>query len=121
MKAADYRDAQAAAMSEAELLETVRLFGRQLALLVYHTHDSRRSEAGFPDCIIVGRRGVLWRELKKESGRVTGAQQTWINRLTTAGQDVGVWRPSDLVAGRVLMELRALVSGISVELNGATP
>lgn len=112
MKSVDYQAEQAAAMSEDELLSTVRLYGKQFDLLVFHPHDSRRSEAGFPDCTIVGRRGVMWRELKRENGRVTAAQQTWLNRLTSAGQDAGVWRPSQLVSGRVLREMRALASGV---------
>lgn len=112
MRAVDYQAEQAAAMSEEELLDTVRLYGKQLNILVYHTWNSKRSEAGFPDVVLLSSRAIAYRELKREDGRVTAAQQTWLNRLTSAGQDAGLWRPSDLVAGRVLLEMRALASGV---------
>ena len=63
--------------------------------LVYHTHDSRRSEPGFPDLVLV-RECVLFRELKTEKGRITPAQKTWGARLIDAGADYAVWRPSDM-------------------------
>lgn len=97
----------AAAMSEGELDRSVRRIAADLGLLVYHTHDSRRSEPGFPDLVCVGRR-VMYRELKKENGRVTQAQKTWLAALVDAGQDACVWRPSDLLAGRIARKLAAL-------------
>lgn len=61
---------------------------------IYHTYDSRRSNPGFPDLVLVRER-VLFREVKTEGGVLTGAQSAWLNRLTRAGADAGVWRPSD--------------------------
>lgn len=91
-------------MTEKQLLDAVRDACGWSGVLCYHTFDSRRSERGFPDCVIVGSRGVLWRELKTERGRLTADQRTWLDRLTEAGGDVGVWRPSDW-PGRILAEL----------------
>ena len=41
------------AMSEAELQEAIRRMCKDLGLYHYHTHDSRRSEAGFVDSFIM--------------------------------------------------------------------
>ena len=79
-------------MTEAELLASVVEACRQLRLLCYHTADSRRSAAGFPDLVIVGRGGVLFRELKSAS-RLSRAQSDWITALVRAGQSATVWRP----------------------------
>lgn len=61
----------------------------------YHTHDSRRSPAGFPDLVLVRDR-VLFAELKTDRGRLTAQQLGWIGRLEEAGAEVFVWRPKDL-------------------------
>ncbi|MDQ1053198.1 hypothetical protein QE394_001126 [Arthrobacter sp. SORGH_AS 212] len=96
-------------MSEREfqaiVVEVARLHGYELA---YHTHDSRRSAPGFPDLVLVSTRRVrvLFRELKTDKGRVSPDQRTWIDGLTAAGMDAGVWRPADLTSGRVLAELK---------------
>jgi hypothetical protein len=102
-------EALAASMSEADLERHMRSILRDLPqLLAYHTHDSRRSGSGFPDWCLVGPRGVMFRELKKQKGIVTSAQRAWLGALSTAGQDAGVWRPEDLASGRVARELAAL-------------
>lgn len=76
--------------------------------LVYHTHNSQRSVPGFPDLVMVSTRSkrVLYRELKRTVGKVTGDQQSWLDALAVAGQDAGVWRPADLLNGRIVSELR---------------
>jgi hypothetical protein len=61
----------------------------------YHTHDSRRSPAGFPDLVLVRDR-VIFAELKTDQGRITTDQHRWIGRLEDAGAEVFVWRPKDL-------------------------
>lgn len=82
-------------MTERDLLDAVRDACCWSGLLCYHTHDSRRSERGFPDVVIVGTRGLLFRELKSERGRLTAEQRQWLDRLNQAGADAAVWRPSD--------------------------
>lgn len=74
----------------------------------YHNPDSRRSQAGFPDLVLISsvRRRALFRELKRQDGRVSTQQKVVLAAMTAAGLDVAVWRPSDLASGRIARELR---------------
>jgi len=74
--------------------EVVR-YARMMGWRLYHTHDSRRSEAGFPDLVLVRRPRLVWAELKSERGRLTDDQRAWIEELRACGQEVHVWRPSN--------------------------
>lgn len=82
-------------MSEAQYQQRILEYCDFLGLLVFHDNDSRRNRAGFPDLVIVGRRRVLFRELKTDTGKLRDDQKTWLSRLVAAGADVGVWRPRD--------------------------
>lgn len=75
--------------------------------LCYHTHDSRRSEKGFPDLVIVGRRGILYRELKMLRKQTTPEQEKWLTRLNAVGQSAAVWRPEHWPT-QILAEIRAV-------------
>jgi hypothetical protein len=72
-----------ASVNEAALQERLRRLCRTLSLPHYHTHDSRRSEGGFPDSVIVrapqdwGRPWLVIVELKSEKGRLTDEQTRW--------------------------------------------
>lgn len=85
-----------AGVTEAQLLSAVKAACRQLPVRCYHTRYSLGSEPGFPDVVIVGRRGILFRELKGPRGRLTDAQRGWLEDLRAAGADADVWRPGDL-------------------------
>ena len=100
-----YRATQARKMSEATLLAQVRALARALGWLGYHTHRSDRSEPGWPDLVLVRGDRLLYRELKTSTGRLMPAQQTWLDALRAAGADASVWRPEDLLEGRVEAEL----------------
>lgn len=75
-------------------------------LLHYHTHDSRRSESGFPDCVFVGR-AVVFRELKMtRRSKISDEQKKWIARLTAAGANAGIWYAEDYHSGLIDEQLR---------------
>jgi hypothetical protein len=92
--------------SESKLQADVIEACHVLRLMVYHTHDSRRSAAGFPDLVIVGPGGIEFWELKSAEGKTSIEQREWIDALKRAGQHAAVYRPQDwdLMVGR----LRAL-------------
>ena len=62
--------------------------------LRYHTHDSRRSAAGFPDWIFCRPPELIAVELKAEKGRLSDAQREWLQALEMCDVEVHVWRPS---------------------------
>lgn len=103
--------AACAAMPESELQAAVAGECRRLGLRHYHTHNSRRSEPGWPDSVIVGPHGVLFRELKRQTQHPTAVQRQWLAALTAAGQDVAVWRPSDWHDGTIARQLAAIRYG----------
>lgn len=94
-------------MTESELQRLVAEACARLGLLHYHTHDSRRSDPGFPDSVIVGSR-IIYRELKSRDGRLSPDQRRWGSRITRAGGDWSVWRPRDWNNGTVVHQLLAL-------------
>lgn len=57
--------------------------------------DSRRTQAGVPDLLLMRGRKCLWREIKTESGKLRPEQLAFGQRLLRAGQDWCVWKPSD--------------------------
>lgn len=83
--------------TEREFMQTVLALARLCDWHAYHTHDSRRSAAGFPDLVLVKPPRLLFLETKSESGRVTAAQQTWLTALEacTEPPQTYVARPSD--------------------------
>jgi hypothetical protein len=82
------------AISETDFQRLVTELAGMLFWSWYHTHDSRRSPAGFPDLVLVRER-VIFVELKTEAGRITQEQAWWLTRLSDAGAEVYLWRPSD--------------------------
>lgn len=82
-------------MRERDLQQAVIDLARLLGWLAYHPYDSRRSEPGFPDLVLVhpAKGRVLYRELKSERGRLSPAQRKWISALNQAGADADVWYP----------------------------
>jgi len=83
-----------AAISERDWQNQVRELALLHGWLIYHTHDSRRSDPGFPDLVLVRER-VVYAELKREKGKLTAEQKAWRYSLNGAGAETYVWRPSD--------------------------
>lgn len=100
-------------MGEGELRARVVELVAYRGLYLKAHPDSRRdqvSNPGFPDLVIVGPGGVLWRELKDATDTASRAQLAWGDLLRAAGQDWAIWRPADLRAGHVEHQLIALQS-----------
>lgn len=81
--------------TEAQWQQTVVELAKLCGWLVYHTYDSRRSEPGFPDLVLVREQRLVFAELKTDRGRIRPEQQEWLERLHETGAEVYVWRPRD--------------------------
>jgi hypothetical protein len=83
-------------VTEKAFMHSVIDLARLSGWLVYHTHDSRHSVAGFPDLVLVRHDVLLAAELKSQHGRVTPAQAQWLAALGAVQHvQATVWRPSD--------------------------
>jgi hypothetical protein len=61
----------------------------------YHTHDSRRSAAGFPDLVLIRPPRIIFAEVKTATGRLTRHQRRWLELLTECpAVEVYLWRPA---------------------------
>ena len=102
-------DPRASAMTEAQLMEAIRTICAQLGLHAYHATDSRRNWGpGFPDLVIAGIGGVLWRECKTQAGGTSPTQRRWGYILQASRQDWAVWRPRDLLDGTIARQLTTI-------------
>jgi hypothetical protein len=77
----------------------------------YHPQSSYIG--GWPDWVILGPRGGLFRELKSERGTLTPAQRDVGARLYRAGFNWAVWRPRDLLDGTIERQLQAIMAGLA--------
>lgn len=96
-------------MREAELDQAVAELCVDLGVHRFHVPDSRRVEfRGFPDLVLWGPRGLIFRELKSDQGRLSREQMRVHETLLDARQDIYVWRPWDLHEGVIDSELRQI-------------
>jgi hypothetical protein len=83
-------------VSEKAFMQQVRDLARLRGWLCYHTHDSRRSEPGFPDLVLLKPPLLLFVELKRDGEAPTKAQERWLGSLSgVARVSVQVWSPQD--------------------------
>ena len=87
-----------APITEKQFQSAVLKLARHTGWLCYHTFDSRRSQPGFPDLVMVRDGEIVFAELKSEKGKLTDAQRRWLTDLDMAGAETHVWRPSQLQA-----------------------
>jgi hypothetical protein len=92
----------------------VRKLMGDLGLWGFHVADARRSPAGWPDWVILGGAGSLFRELKSERGQLSIDQRRVGSMLTRAGLDWAVWRPRDLISGVIAAQLTR-IAGLTKE------
>lgn len=64
--------------AESALQDTIRVAALRNGWHFYHTRNSRRSDAGFPDCVCIKDGRMLVFELKAQKGKVTPQQRRWI-------------------------------------------
>lgn len=109
LPAAEYRLQQFGLMTEDVLQKHVIRLATSLGWSVYHTHNSRRSQPGYPDLHLWHpKHGQLFRELKTMKGKQSPDQIRVEAELRAAGADVGVWRPADL-DGLIVEQLRGKI------------
>lgn len=102
-------------MTERELQQAVNEALRWSGWMLYHTHDSRRSQAGFPDIVAVKGARTIWAELKTEKGKLRQEQREWLDALVEAQPEVYLVRPAGLDAFIAL--LGDPVEGLSLHWN----
>lgn len=83
-------------MTEADFQDQIVQWARLRGWRLYHTYNSRGSDAGFPDLVLVRESRCVVAELKTETGAVSAAQMEWLEALADAGVETYVWRPSVL-------------------------
>jgi len=107
-----------AVMREDHLLKAVLDMARLLGLATAHFRPALSQSGrwhtavagdgkGFPDLVIVGPGGILYRELKTDVGRLEPEQVVWLRTLGRVA-DAGIWRPADLHDGTIERELKAI-------------
>lgn len=82
-------------LSEARFMAMVIELAKLRRWFVYHTHDSRRSIAGFPDLVLLRPPQLIVAELKVGRNRPTSEQNLWLNLFEEANVPAYVWRETD--------------------------
>jgi hypothetical protein len=97
----EYKGYVERATTERQFQDIVREFAALMGWThIYHTFDARRSDAGFPDLVLVRDTQLLFVELKTEKGKVRPEQESWGQALVQVEGAVPwnvryrIWRPS---------------------------
>jgi len=102
----EYRKILAEAMTEKDLQAKVRRVATVNGWRAFCWWSSQHSPAGWPDLVLVrevneSQAHMIFVELKSEKGKVGPEQEEAHRLLRLTGHGVYVWRPSDLLSGRV--------------------
>jgi VRR-NUC domain len=91
------RPAGAPPILEGAWLAKVRQIAELHGWTTYHTHNSQRSEPGWPDLVLghPRQRRTVFAELKSERGFLSAPQRLWLTHLAVCGFETALWRPSD--------------------------
>lgn len=101
-----FREQSAATMTERHLQSQVIALATALDYRSYHTHDSRRSQPGWPDLALWRGPVLILAELKTQRGPIRPAQRVVLDALAQTPAVVVVWRPMDLLDGTIERVLR---------------
>jgi hypothetical protein len=94
-------------VTEAQLQQMVIDLARYCGYLAYHTYDSRRSQRGFPDLVLVHQQTgrLMFVELKSEKGRIRPEQKVWLEALGMR-HDAFLWCPEHWTSGAIRSALQ---------------
>lgn len=87
--------------TEKRFMQVVIDFARLHRWEVFHVFDSRRSAAGFPDCVFVRNGRLVFAELKLSGRKPEAAQVLWLGLLgavamkSAGAVEVFLWTPAD--------------------------
>jgi hypothetical protein len=90
---ADTRRQYLASATEKQLMQTIINAARATGWMAYHTFDSRKSAAGFPDLVLLRHGQIVVFECKAQRGRVSPQQEVWLNAWAMCGAFAVVVRP----------------------------
>lgn len=98
-------------VTHAQLQDSVVDTATRLGYSHFHPYDSRRSDPGWPDLVLVhpGKKRVVFMEIKTEDGVITPAQTQWHDDLAACDQEVYVVFPEHWDSGEVA-EILTLMS-----------
>lgn len=105
---ADWPAARALFKDEADFQQQLTTAAKRMGYRCYHTHDSRKSEPGFPDVVLASPRQkrIVYAELKQDGENLSEDQAWWAAALLEAGHEWYLWRFKDwntalaILAGR---------------------
>ena len=95
--------------TETSKIREIISIAEEYGCLAFHDWNPRLDTPGFPDLVIVGPYGTIFRELKADKwSAITKAQKRWLHLFHASGLDAGFWYYKDVEDGRVRSEIAAL-------------
>ena len=115
-------EAYALTMTEKQLQDAITDLATTFGWKWYHTHDSRRSNPGYPDLHLwhVKSGSFLFIEVKSSSGKVSSEQEIVLSELEDVygPEHVDVWWPQDYNSGKIEKALRRPASPHILKARG---